>query len=81
MATYRAFNVDICKPKSVPLGLQVSTLDGFGLEVIKVKEASPVVEWNRMSARTFPEDVLRPGGIITNSSTTRACRMGWRRCC
>ena len=58
--------MDICKAKSVPLGLQVSTLDGFGLEVIKVKEASPVVEWNRMSARTFPEDVLRPGDIITN---------------
>ena len=60
--------MDICKAKSVPLGLQVSTLDGFGLEVIKVKEASPVVEWNRMSARTFPDDVLRAGDIITNFS-------------
>ena len=67
-ARYRTFSVDICKAKSVPLGLQVSTLDGFGLEVIKVKEASPVEEWNRMSARTFPEDVLRPGDIITNFS-------------
>ena len=67
-ARYRTFNVDICKAKSVPLGLQVSTLDGFGLEVIKVKEASPVVEWNRMSARTFPDDVLRAGDIITNFS-------------
>ena len=60
--------MDICKVKSVPLGLQVSTLDGFGLEVIKVKEASPVVEWNRMSARTFPDDVLRAGDIITKFS-------------
>ena len=30
-----------------------------------VKAASPVAEWNRMSARTFPEDALRPGDIIT----------------
>ena len=67
-ARYRTFNVDICKAKSVPLGLQVSTLDGFGLEVIKVKEASPVVEWNRMNARTFTDDVLRAGDIITNFS-------------
>ena len=33
-ARYRTFSVDICKAKSVPLGLQVSTMDGFGLEVI-----------------------------------------------
>ena len=66
---YRTFSVDICKAKSVPLGLQVSTLDGFGLEVIKVKEASPVVEWNRMSARTFPDNVLQAGDIITKYCT------------
>ena len=43
-ARYRTFSVDICKAKSVPLGLQVSTLDGFGLEVIKVKE--PARSWS-----------------------------------
>ena len=64
-ARYRNFSVDICRAKSVPLGLQVTPLDGFGLEVAMVKAASPVAEWNRKSATTFPEDALRPGGIIT----------------
>ena len=79
MATYRAFNVDICKPKSVLLGLQVKRLNGFGpvekcpLMIMKVHKASPVEEWNRMSARTFPDDVLEAGDIITkicNSDTS-----------
>ena len=59
------FSVDICRAKSVPLGRQVTPLYGFGLEVVMVKAASPVAEWNRKSATTFPEDALRPGGIIT----------------
>ena len=74
MATYRAFNVDICKPKSVLLGLQVRRLNGFGpvekcpLMIMKVHKASPVEEWNRMSARTFPDDVLQAGDIITKKN-------------
>ena len=72
MATHRAFSVDICKPKSVLLGLQVRRLNGFGpvekcpLMIMKVHTASPVEEWNRMCARTFPDDVLRAGDIINN---------------
>ena len=75
MATYRAFSVDICKPKSVLLGLQVRRLNGFGpvekcpLMIMKVHKASPVEEWNRMSARTFPDDVLQAGDIITKYCT------------
>ena len=74
MATYRAFSVDICKPKSVLLGLQVRRLNGFGpvekcqLMIMKVHKASPVEEWNRMCAGTFPDDVLRAGDIITKIS-------------
>ena len=75
MATYRAFSVDICKPKSVLFGLQVKRLNGFGpvekcpLMIMKVDKASPVEEWNRMSARTFPDDVLQAGDIITKYCT------------
>ena len=67
-ARYRNFSVDIYKAKSVPLGLQVRPLDGSGLEVVKVHEASPVEEWNRMCAGTFPDDVLRAGDIITKKN-------------
>ena len=62
-ATYRTFSVDICKPKSVPLGIKVNR--GRYMEVMKVHKPSPVEEWNRMSARTFPDDVLQAGDIIT----------------
>ena len=64
-ARSRYFSVDICRAESVELGIQVTPLDGVGLEVVMVKAASPVAEWNRKSATTFPEDALRPGDIIT----------------
>ena len=40
-ARYRTFNVDICKAKYVPFGLQVSTLDGFGLDEDRNKGSQP----------------------------------------
>ena len=46
--TYRTFSVDICKPESVPLGLQARRLHGFGpveerpLQITKVHKASPI---------------------------------------
>ena len=70
----RTFSVDICKPESVPLGLQARRLHGFGpveerpLQITKVHKASPIEEWNRMSARTFPDDVLQAGDIITKKN-------------
>ena len=62
-ATYRTFCVDIRKHKSVQFGIKA--IRGRYMEVMKVHKPSPVEEWNRMSARTFPDDVLQAGDIIT----------------
>ena len=70
--TYRTFSVDICKPESVPLGVQARRLHGgeeLPCQITKVHKASPIEEWNRMSARTFPDGVLQAGDIITKYCT------------
>ena len=62
-ARWRYFSADILRDPKSTLHIHVAPAME-GLELVLIDQNSPVVEWNRKYAGTFPEDALKQQDLI-----------------
>ena len=70
---YKLFHVDVPPGKGLGVQIQRRRREPAGYEITAIEtEGDPfILQWNKRSAETFPNDVIRVGDIIVRVNAAR----------